>query len=54
MAAPHDKRLYDKTVVTHLLVCEGLSNDDFGVARGFLFQEIWPGAGIKPGDFVNE
>ena len=36
------------------LVYGGLSNDDVGVARGTLFQEIRPGAGFKTGDFVKE
>ena len=36
------------------LVCKGLSNDDVGVARGTIFQEIRPGAGFKTGDFVKE
>ena len=29
------------------------SNDDLGVARDSLFQEIRPGAGFKTGDFVQ-
>ena len=29
-------------------------NDDAGVARGTVFQEVWPGAGFKTGDFVKE
>ena len=36
------------------LVCEGLSNDDFGVARGTGFQEIRRGGGFRTGDFVKE
>ena len=40
-----------KTFSTYSRICERLSNDDFGVARGTLFQEIWPGAGFKTGDF---
>ena len=31
-----------KNILTHVLVCEGLSNDDVGVARGIVFQEIRP------------
>ena len=30
-----------------LLVCEGLTNDDVGVARGTVFQEVRPGASFK-------
>ena len=37
-----------------LLVCEGLSNDDVGVARGTVFQEMRAGAGFKTGDFFKE
>ena len=29
-------------------------NDDVGVSRGTVFQEIRPGAGFEIGDFVNE
>ena len=36
------------------LVCKGPSNDDVGVARGIVFQEIRPGAGFKTSDFVEE
>ena len=39
MAAPRDKGFYKKTIFICFLVCEGLSSDDFGVARGTLFQE---------------
>ena len=57
MAAPHDEGFNEKTIFTCFLVCEGpllLSNDDdFGVARGMVFQEICPGAGFKTGDFVK-
>ena len=38
----------------HFRVCKGLSNDDVGVARGTVFQEIRPGAGFKTGNFVKE
>ena len=37
-----------------LLFCNGLSNDDVGVARGAVFQEVRLGAGFKTGDFVEE
>ena len=36
-----------------LLFCKGPSNDDVGVARGTVFQEVRPGAGFKSGDFVE-
>ena len=43
------------TIFTYFLVCQGLSNDDVGVpTRGTVFEEIWPGAGFKTGDFVKE
>ena len=38
----------------YFVVCKGPSNDDVGAARGTAFQEIWPGAGFKTGDFVEE
>ena len=42
----------------HFHVCKGLlvllSNDDVGVARGTVLQEVRPGAGFKTGDFVQE
>ena len=37
-----------------LVLHEGLSNDDVGVARGTVFQEIRPGAGFKTGDFGKD
>ena len=36
------------------LACKGPSNDDVGVARGTVFQEIRPGVGFKTGDSVKE
>ena len=37
------------------LVCEGLSYDNIGVARGTtIFQEIRPGPGFKTGGFVKK
>ena len=54
MAAPQDERFDEKTIFTYFLFREGLSNHDVGVARGSLFQETWPGAGFKPGDFLEE
>ena len=35
-------------------VCKGQSNDDVGVARDTVFQEIRLGAGFKASDFVHE
>ena len=35
----------------HFLVCSRLSNDDVGVGRGTVFQEIRPGVGFKTGKF---
>ena len=36
-------------------VCnKGPSNDDVGVARGTVFEEVRSGARVKTGDFVNE
>ena len=37
-----------------VLVLVVVSNDDVGVARGTVFQEIWPGSGSNTGDFVKE
>ena len=36
------------------LVRKGLSIDVVGVARGTVFQEIRPVAGVKTGDFVSK
>ena len=36
------------------LCATGRSIDDVGVARGTIFQEIRPGAGLETGDFVQE
>ena len=60
MAARHKEGCYGKNVFIYFLVCKGLllrvvlSNHDVGVARGTVFQEIRPGAGLKTGDFVEE
>ena len=55
MSARHEEECYEKNILKHVLVCEGLSNDDVGVARGIVFQEkIRPGVGFKTGDFVQE
>ena len=42
------------TIFMYFLVCKGRSNDDVVGARGTVFQEIRPGAGLKTGDFVKE
>ena len=39
---------------TYVLVREGLSTDDVGMARNTAFQEIRPWAGFKTGDFVKK
>ena len=36
------------------LVCKGLSIDDVVGARGTIFQEMRPGAGVETADFVEE
>ena len=33
---------------------KGLSDDDVGVARGIVFQEVRPAAGFKIGECVEE
>ena len=57
-----------KKILMYHLVCKGLvvllvllvllvvvpSNDDVGVARGTVFQQIRTGVGFKTGDFVEE
>ena len=48
MAARHEeRRAINKTIVTRFRVCKGPSNDDVEMARGTVFQETRPGAGIK-------
>ena len=47
MAALHEEGCYETNTFSCFLVCKGLSNDDVEVARGTVFQEIWPGAGFK-------
>ena len=46
MLRNNDRRIF--------LVCEGLSNDDVGVARVTIFQKKRPGAGFKASNFVKE
>ena len=57
MAARHKEGCYLRNVSVHFLLCKGLlllSNDDVGVGRGTVFQEVRPGAGFTTGDFVKE
>ena len=43
-----------KNISIYFFVCKERSNDDVGVARGTIFQEIRSGAGFKTGDFAQE
>ena len=54
MVARHEKGCYQQNVSIYFLVCEDLFDDDVGVSRDAIFQEIRPGAGFKTGDFVKE
>ena len=54
MAARHEEGCYEKKSLMYSLACAGLSNDDVGVARGTVFQEVRPGDGLKISDFVGE
>ena len=54
MASRNEEGCYQQRASMYFHVCIGLSNDDFGVARGPVFQEIRPAAGFKTGDFVKE
>ena len=70
IAPPKKKRRFSLTRVPWLLdtrndamkntasciffVWKGISNDNVGVARGAVFQEVRPGSGFKTGDFVKE
>ena len=38
----------------YFMVCEGLTNDDVGVAREAVYHDTRPGAGFKTVDFVEE
>ena len=54
-AARHEERRHEDISSKYLVVCEGLSNDDVGLARGPLFLEtVRPGACFKTSDFVEE
>ena len=44
----------DKICSNIFLFCKGLPNDDVGVARGAVFQEMRPGDGFTTSDFVKE
>ena len=39
---------------TYILVREGLSIDDVGVAKGTVLEEMRPRAAFKSGDFVKK
>ena len=54
MAARHEEQFKKENVFKYFLVHKGLLNYDIGVARGTVFHEIWPEAGFKTGDFVQE
>ena len=54
MADRHEEGYYEKNIPTNFVVCNGLSNDDVGVARGTVFEEIRSGAGFKTDDSVKE
>ena len=54
MTPRHEEGCYEKDLFKYFLVCEGLSNDGVEVAKGAVFQEIWPGAGFQTGGFVEE
>ena len=56
MAAQLEEGCYENyTIFSHIFQFEnGLSNDDVGAARGNVLREIRPGAGSKPGDFVEK
>ena len=54
MAARYEEGCYEKYIFTYVLVHEGLSTDDVGVAKGTVFQEIRPWARFKTGDFIQE
>ena len=53
MAVRHEEICYAKNIFMCFLVGKGLSNDDVGVARGAIFQELRPESGFKTGDFVK-
>ena len=46
-AARQEEGRYETQLFVYFLACKGLSNDDVGVARGTVFQEVRPGAGFK-------
>ena len=54
IAARHERGCYEKSIFKHFHASKGLSNDYVGAARGIIFQEIRPGDGFKPFDFVEE
>ena len=43
MTARHEEECYEQSILNNFHVCEGVSNDDVGVARGTtVLQEIRP------------
>ena len=54
MAALQEEGRYETQFFEYVLGCKGLLNDDVGVARGTVFEEIRPGAGFKTSDVVKE
>ena len=53
MAARQEEGRNESQLFVYVVVCKWLSNDNVGVAWGTVFEEIWPGAGFKTGDFVK-
>ena len=56
VAARYEEGCHEKCIFTYFLVREGLlsADDDVGVAKGTVFQEIRPWAGFQTGDFAKE
>ena len=54
MAARLEEGRFEKIIFAYFLVCKGLSNDEVGVTRVAVLQEIRPGVGFKTGDVVKE
>ena len=54
MATRHEEGCHQGKICTHFLACNVLSNEDVGVARGAVFQEIRRVAGFKTSDFAEK
>ena len=54
VAARYEEGCSEKYIFTYVLVRESLSTDHIGVAKGAVFQEIWPCHGFKTDDCVEE